>query len=159
MASLLLTKPINIDHLLKTLADLLGATRVEIDEAPALAAAPAAEPATAVAQATGAPVVSRLAAHPRLRPAIRKFAGRLDEQMVAFETAFAAQDFAEVARLAHWLKGAGGTVGYDEFTEPALKLEQAALAGNANETGAMLREVRSLAARLVAPEEPAQATA
>ena len=157
----LLTKPINIDHLLKTLADLLGATRVEIEEPPAIAAAPApaAEAAPVVALPTGAPVVSRLATHPRLRPAIRKFAGRLGEQMTAFEAAFAAKDFAELARLAHWLKGAGGTVGYDEFTEPALKLEQAALASNAEETGAMLGEVRSLASRLVAPEEPAQATA
>ncbi|MEO8004091.1 MAG: response regulator [Betaproteobacteria bacterium] len=153
----LLTKPINIDHLLKTLADLLGATRVEIDEAPAVTAGAVAEPAAVIAAPIGAPVVSRLAAHPRLGPAIRKFAGRLDEQLAAFESAFAAKDFAELARLAHWLKGAGGTVGYDEFTEPALKLEQAALAGNADETGAMLGEVRSIAARLVAPTEPVTA--
>ena len=62
-------------------------------------------------------------------------------------------DFVEIAGLAHWLKGAGGTVGYDAFTEPAMKLEQAAKDGSTAETAAMLAEVRSLAARLVAPDD------
>jgi signal transduction histidine kinase/HPt (histidine-containing phosphotransfer) domain-containing protein/ActR/RegA family two-component response regulator len=146
-----LTKPINIDQLLQTLADLLGGTRVEYKEA--APAAPSIEPAQGPAVVTGAPVVSRLAGNQRLRPAIRKFTGRLDEQMAAFEKAFAARDFAEVANLAHWLKGAAGTVGYDEFTEPAMKLEQAAKDNNAADTATMLGEVRGLAARLVAPEE------
>jgi CheY-like chemotaxis protein/HPt (histidine-containing phosphotransfer) domain-containing protein len=148
-----LTKPINIDLLLQTLADLLGATRVEHEqEVPAITATlPPQQPETV----SGAPVVSRLAGNLRLRPAIRKFAGRLDEQMNAFETAFAAQDFTEVASLAHWLKGAAGTVGYDEFTEPATQLEQAAKERNAADTALMLAQVRGLAARLAAPEEPA----
>jgi HPt (histidine-containing phosphotransfer) domain-containing protein len=154
-----LTKPINIDLLLQTLADLLGATRIEFKEPPVAAATVTAEPAPAMASAPE--IVSRLAGNVRLRPAIRKFTGRLDEQMAAFEKALAAQDFAEVANLAHWLKGAAGTVGYDEFTEPAMKLEQAAKDQSAADSELMLAEVRDLVARLVAPEDTpaAQVTA
>jgi signal transduction histidine kinase/ActR/RegA family two-component response regulator/HPt (histidine-containing phosphotransfer) domain-containing protein len=145
-----LTKPINIDQLLQTLADLLGGTRVEYkEETPVPVIALSREPTIV----SGAPVVSRLAGNQRLRPTIRKFAGRLDEQMAAFDKAFAARDFGELASLAHWLKGAAGTVGYDDFTEPAMKLEQAAKNSSAAETAMMLAEVRALAARLVAPEE------
>jgi PAS domain S-box-containing protein len=147
-----LTKPINIDQLLQTLGDLLGGTRIEYKEEIPTAAVQLPPGQVAV---SGAPVVSRLAGNLRLRPAIRKFTGRLDEQMDAFEKAFAAQNFAEVASLAHWLKGAAGTVGYDEFTEPAMKLEQAAKDRNTADTALMLAEVRGLAARLVAPEAPA----
>jgi HPt (histidine-containing phosphotransfer) domain-containing protein len=32
----------------------------------------------------------------------------------------------ELAVLAHWLKGAGGTAGFDQFTEPARQLERLA---------------------------------
>jgi signal transduction histidine kinase/HPt (histidine-containing phosphotransfer) domain-containing protein/ActR/RegA family two-component response regulator len=148
-----LTKPINIDVLLQSLGDLLGGTRVEYNQE--IPTAPAVQLPPGQAAIAGAPVVSRLAGNPRLRPAIRKFAGRLDEQMNAFEKAFAAEDFAEVASLAHWLKGAAGTVGYDEFTEPATQLEQAAKDRNATDAALMLAEVRGLAARLAAPEEPA----
>ncbi len=35
-------------------------------------------------------------------------------------------NFAELAELAHWLKGAAGTVGFHDFTEPAKRLESLA---------------------------------
>jgi len=92
----------------------------------------------------------------RLRPAIRKFGARLDEQMRAFDAALLAENFEELAQLGHWLKGAAGTVGYDDFTEPAARLEQAAKDANAAELGLALAEVHDLAARLEVPaEEPA----
>jgi HPt (histidine-containing phosphotransfer) domain-containing protein len=64
-----------------------------------------------------------------------------------------AGDFKELANLAHWLKGAGGTVGYDDFTAPARNLETFAKAGDGQGADAALREIRGLALRLVAPEE------
>jgi HPt (histidine-containing phosphotransfer) domain-containing protein len=108
----------------------------------------------------GAPVRSRLAGNRRLRPAVRKFAGRLAEQMIEFERALSAGDFAGLAQLGHWLKGAGGTVGYDEFTEPASRLEEGAKENALGEVAAAMVELRSLAARLEVPEEePALAAA
>ncbi|MEO8164247.1 MAG: Hpt domain-containing protein, partial [Betaproteobacteria bacterium] len=153
-----LTKPINIDQLLQTLANLLGGKRVEAPtQAPAGAASPAvsANPAKpAVAEQTGeftGPIVSRLAGNERLLPAVRRFAGRLREQLDALDAAARNQDFAQVANLAHWLKGAGGTVGYDAFTEPAARLEQAAKDSASAEIASTLGELNGLASRLVVP--------
>jgi CheY-like chemotaxis protein len=157
------TKPIDIDVLLGTLAEKLGGRRVQgAAPRPFASAAPAPSPALhdVVPGADGPPVVSRLANHPKLRPAIRRFAGRLDEQLTAMDAAYTAGDFKELAALAHWLKGAGGTVGYDDFTAPARNLETLAKAGDGKGAGTALREIRGLARRLVTPEEDgAQAAA
>jgi CheY-like chemotaxis protein len=156
------TKPIDIDVLLGTLAAKLGGRRVlgaPVPVAPAreepVAATPVAAPAMAAAPASSdtSPIVSRLATHPRLRAAARKFAGRLDEQLAAMELALRAGDFTELTALAHWLKGAGGTVGYDAFTVPARTLESHGKAGDAAAARAALDELHGLAKRLVVPEE------
>jgi PAS domain S-box-containing protein len=174
------TKPIDIDVLLGALAEKLGGRRVKAAAAAPWAAAPApatrttpapaaaarfAAPASSASQpipelrdvvagaAAGPPIVSRLASHPKLRPAIGRFAGRLDEQLTAMDAALTASDFKELAALAHWLKGAGGTVGYDDFTVPARNLETLAKAGDAAGAVAALQEIRGLALRLEAPAE------
>ena len=95
----------------------------------------------------------RLAPSVRLRPAIRKFAGRLDEQMIVIERAFETQALPELAQLAHWLKGAAGTVGYDDFTKPAARLEQAAKERSVEGAGSALTEIRDLVSRLETPAE------
>jgi PAS domain S-box-containing protein len=152
------TKPLDIDRLMQTLAALLGGTRVErgaSESAVASALPAAAGPALALSDE---PVRSALAHNPRLRPTIRRFAARLDEQMQAFEAAAQARDYTALASLAHWLKGAAGTVGYNDFTEPATRLEQAAHACAAIELDQSMVELRSLVARLESPqEEPAAA--
>ena len=153
------TKPIDIDVLLGTLAEKLGGRRTAAAPRPAAPApAPAAPPPIpelreVVQSAGGAPVVSRLANNPRLRTAVRRFASRLDEQLLAMEAALSAGDLTELAALAHWLKGAGGTVGYDDFTAPARNLESCAKAGDADGAVAALREIRGLAGRLVVPAD------
>jgi len=144
-----LTKPINIDELLQTVADLLGGVRVEATRTPEVEAAVV--PATTARPAT--PLVSRLAGNHRLRPAIRRFAGRLGEQMHAFEQALLAGNLEELASLSHWLKGAGGTVGYDDFTDPAARLEQAAKDNAVQDLEPIMAELRALAARLAIPED------
>jgi HPt (histidine-containing phosphotransfer) domain-containing protein len=98
------------------------------------------------------PVVSRLADRPRLRATVRQFAQRLGGNLQAMEAARQQGDLVELARLAHWLKGAGGTVGYDAFTEPAACLEQCAKAGSADQIQAVLAELNALAARMVVPK-------
>nr|MDJ0886351.1 Hpt domain-containing protein [Desulfobacterales bacterium] len=52
---------------------------------------------------------------------------------------------------AHWLKGAGGTVGFDVFTAPAAELEQLAQADNAADAGRVLEHLESLAKAIVPP--------
>jgi HPt (histidine-containing phosphotransfer) domain-containing protein len=108
------------------------------------------EPAR-VDSARGAPVVSRLADHPRLRPIVRKFALQMPERMLAIEQAWNGRDFPTLASLAHWLKGSGGTTGFDAFTAPASSLEQLAKANSEQLTGEIVAELRQLVENLVVP--------
>lgn len=50
-------------------------------------------------------------------------------KMTELLTAVRQQDFEVVAALAHWFKGSGGTCGFDQFRNPAARLEQAAKRG------------------------------
>jgi PAS domain S-box-containing protein len=149
-----MTKPIDIDALIRTLARLLGGRRVEAE---ALArveertAAPA--PAPAVADAALAPVRSRLAGQARLVPIMRKFVDRLRERLSQAEQALASGDAQELASFAHWLKGSAGSMGYDAFTEPALELEHAAKANEMERAARLFAGVRALAERMVPPQQ------
>ena len=160
-----LTKPINIDLLLQTLAKPLGGQRVKAQGPPISASAPVSPRSVPVDFPVGSksppdfspdgpPVVSRLAGHsPRMRATLATFARRLEEKLNEMDASWAQRDFKRLAELAHWLKGSGGTVGYDAFTEPAKTLEGLAKAGTADGIDATLRELHGLAGRLVVPDE------
>ena len=146
-----LTKPVDIEALLGVLGRLLGG---EFSAADALSGQSEeqdrAESASIVAEP---PIVSRyLAAGARYRPIVEKFIVKLDEQLSAIRKARDERDFDALARLAHWLKGSGGTVGFDEFTEPAKALEEAAKAENEILIDTMIEEVAGLAGRIYMPE-------
>ncbi len=149
-----LTKPIDIDKLVEVLADTLGGRRVQESGegssanvvATAAAIEPVAEPVTAEP-----PLISRLASMPRLLPAVQKFTARLDDQLNAMDVALKARDFEELAALAHWLKGAAGTVGYDAFTEPAVELEQVVKGRTETQIEAKLQQLRRLQRRIFVP--------
>ncbi len=145
------SKPINIDKFLAMMAEWLGGQPVE-RQASAAARPPApAQPESAVA---ATPIRSRLpASNARFRKIIASFIGRLDEQLQAMRTAARDNDLKTLSELAHWLKGAGGTVGFDDFTEPAAELEIAAKQGDAPRCEELIDDLASLAARLVNPEE------
>ncbi|MGI4846591.1 MAG: response regulator [Janthinobacterium lividum] len=168
------TKPIDIDVLLATLGNVLGgqqlpgqrpweqATGVAAgahDSLPAVSSTAAAQGAPGVgsrpaaAPAAASPIVSRLADRPRLHSAIRKFTARLNDQLEAMERAWERREMNELSGLAHWLKGAAGTVGYDEFTEPSAELEDCIAAGDEQRIAAALAHLRSLQARIIEPGE------
>ena len=64
------------------------------------------------------------------------------------DACFESRSFDELASLAHWLKGAAGTVGFDVFTEPAKTLEQLAKERKENDIDAALETLRDLAERI-----------
>ena len=64
---------------------------------------------------------------PELNSMVADFAERLDEKIDAFQAALKCHDFVELAKLAHWLKGTGGTIGFDVLTEEASNLEKLSL--------------------------------
>jgi HPt (histidine-containing phosphotransfer) domain-containing protein len=97
------------------------------------------------------PVISRLAINPKFKRIIINFIDKLQEQVVKLESAWKQEDWVEISELAHWLKGAAGTVGYDDFTEPASKLELFAKSQQRDLTEKMLQQVICLAKAVVPP--------
>ncbi len=143
-----LTKPIDIDKLFLTLSQYLKAESKLVDKALSLPSA-----AAPVAHEAGdtAPIRSRLADHPKLRHVAASFCVRLPGQIRLMETALAEKDFSNLSQLAHWLKGGGGSVGFDAFTEPAAQMEVAAKAGDGARCQAPLARIKNLSSRLVNP--------
>ena len=62
-------------------------------------------------------------------------------------------DLDELAQLAHWLKGSGGTAGFHEFTDLARELEQLAREGaDDTQIPIILGEIEAIAGAIVVPE-------
>ncbi len=59
------------------------------------------------------------------------FVPQLENKLKEVDLACHEGNLNEIAILAHWLKGAGGTCGFDHFTQPSEELETAAKAGEA----------------------------
>lgn len=76
------------------------------------------------------------------------FLDTLDLKLSALQKAWDSGDNAELSQLAHWLRGAGGTVGFGCFTNPAHDLESAAKEGNRSVVAESLREIQALRGRI-----------
>jgi len=79
------------------------------------------------------------------------FAGRLFEQVEAIEAAWQRRDMEELTQLAHWLKGAAGTVGFGDFTEPAQALMESAGSRQMDSVERYVRDILSLTSRIQVP--------
>jgi CheY-like chemotaxis protein/HPt (histidine-containing phosphotransfer) domain-containing protein len=155
--SAFLTKPVNLDRLLETLAEVLlpgeGDPPVEHQESRAARQdGPSPSPGpVAAAQPEGdeAPIPCSLPLEdPDFREIVEEFAVRLDEKLRAMERALSAEDYDELAALAHWLKGSGGTAGFDAFTLPAKALEGLARQRQGGPIPGAIAELRRLAGRI-----------
>jgi PAS domain S-box-containing protein len=147
-----LTKPIDLDRFMSKLAELLNAEPKQETFTESIMSESTQEPATRVEDSS--PIVSRLGANnPRFANVIARFVSRLEEQLPAMDEAFWAQDFESIAKLAHWLKGAGGTVGFDVFYEPASELESAAKAMDLLAIERQLQQIHGLAERIVIEDQ------
>jgi signal transduction histidine kinase/FixJ family two-component response regulator len=143
-----ITKPVDAESLVATVAETLARTH------------PAASPSAGV-PAGGPSLFSRLPTEdPDFREIVEEFVVRLREQLAAMQRARDAEDFPELARLAHWLKGAGGTAGFPAFTQPATHLATLVRNGQKDRLEAALAELSELAGRIVVhPAETAAAHA
>ena len=144
-----LTKPVDIDVLLHQVALLLGGTVEETMPAELLPSVFSELREEAPAEG---PIRSRFASNAKLVPIVRKFAARLDEQLEQARIALRDGNLAEVERLAHWLAGAAGTVGYDAFTAPARELEATAKENDAPAVELVLQRLFQMAGQLELPE-------
>ena len=80
-----------------------------------------------------------------------KFLPRLESQLVAMDEAVEQQNYEELAALAHWLKGSGGTVGFGIFTKPAAKMETGAKENDMETVSKCLLEIKDYASKIVVP--------
>ncbi|MES2793086.1 MAG: ATP-binding protein [Planctomycetota bacterium] len=85
---------------------------------------------------------------PQLHRIIDRFVTTLPKKIVEMKSAQVAGQWEELADLAHWLKGAGGTVGFDCLTAPAAELEQHAKLKDNIKVKCVLDDLSSLAARI-----------
>ncbi|MEO0964604.1 MAG: Hpt domain-containing protein [Planctomycetota bacterium] len=83
---------------------------------------------------------------PDLRSIVERWVDSLTQKTQEMRSAADASDLETLASLAHWLKGSGGTAGYDDFTDPARRLEKAARAGQLGDVEASLSEIERLGA-------------
>ncbi|CAN5214353.1 ATP-binding protein [soil metagenome] len=122
-----LTKPIDVDLLLRELGSRLGGQAFELEDPQAQVQTQLQAPHKISPSLGPTAIVSRLAGHPKLGRIIARFVDQLPQKLVQMDAATGIADMAELAALAHWLKGAGGSMGYDDLFEPARLLEEAAL--------------------------------
>ena len=69
------------------------------------------------------------------------------------ETAWENKDMEELETFAHWLKGAAGTLGFDDFTEPATRLEKYTVSVMTEQVGQSVEHIRCLAEAVILPEQ------
>ena len=137
-----LTKPIDMNTLVKAVAQALPRA-----VAPAHPTVPLAPVAT-----EQEPLISSLAAlDPTFNEIVEEFVVCLGKKLAEMRQAFDERDGKALMQLAHWLKGAGGSVGFAPFTAPAGALEKSAAAGRWSDVEPLLRTLEAIAARIALP--------
>jgi PAS domain S-box-containing protein len=144
-------KPIEVDALLRTVAEVTGSSMTH-------AAAPQHPKNSADEAPTGLFDRSALRStlpidDPDFREVVVEFSHRLQEQLGAMQRAWEERELAQLASLAHWLKGSGGSAGFNAFTEPARKLEELAHQARLDEIGRAIAELSELASHVEVPGE------
>ncbi|MEM7784952.1 MAG: ATP-binding protein, partial [Planctomycetota bacterium] len=99
------------------------------------------------------PIVSELPADDvEFVEIIVEFSNTLNQKLKEMDQLLQDSDFEGLSRLAHWLKGAGGTCGYREFYEPAADLEKFARDQQSIEAENALCQLHQLKGRIQLPE-------
>jgi signal transduction histidine kinase/HPt (histidine-containing phosphotransfer) domain-containing protein/ActR/RegA family two-component response regulator len=89
------------------------------------------------------------------REIVIEFIDRLDDQMQQLHNAAAADDLGTIEKVAHMIKGSGGSAGFPAFTNPANQLMLLARSGESSGVDALIDELGSLVSRLDRPDTPA----
>lgn len=88
---------------------------------------------------------------PEFQQIVDEFIEKLRGQMAKVSEAWLRGDLAELASLAHWIRGSGGTAGFAALTEPARLLEQAAREHRLDESAAAISQLQYVSARIAGP--------
>jgi CheY-like chemotaxis protein/HPt (histidine-containing phosphotransfer) domain-containing protein len=138
-----LAKPIDVDQLINVVQEILRANDGALTEK-----GPQTSPDVR-------PLTSTLPADdPEFHAIVAEFRDCLAGQLDSMRRALEVGDFNELGRLAHWLKGTGGTVGFTVLSQQAIRLQQFAEQQSAVAIVAALADLESTAARILV--EPAK---
>ena len=100
-----------------------------------------------------APIVSELPLEdPEFLEIVVGFVDKLQTEVEELQRVWQRRDLEEVARISHWLKGAAGTMGFREFTEPGIRLMQQAREERTEEIESTIREISAMVAAIELPE-------
>ncbi len=130
-----LAKPIDRVRLIETVARWAAGTPA------APAEAPEAAPAAAAPSSTIVPIVSSFCDDPDLSEIIAQFVAGLPQQLAAMRESLAHNHLPELTRLAHQLKGAGGSYGYACLSEIGAQIESQAKSGDTEAATLSLRRL------------------
>jgi len=162
-----LSKPIELDRFMALMGEQLGGRQVPAapDAGPVPGSAADIEKSSAPevsgetllgqahqAPAHGEPVTSSLASMPQFHKIIEKFIHKLKSELARAQATLESGNLEELALIAHWLKGSAGTVGFNDFTVPAAKLEQMAHDSQKAPAAEMLDQIRQLSDAIVLPD-------
>jgi CheY-like chemotaxis protein/HPt (histidine-containing phosphotransfer) domain-containing protein len=101
---------------------------------------------------SASPLVCRLPLDdPEFREIAAEFANSLRGKLEDMRRAWQSRNVAEVARIAHWVKGSGGTAGYPAFTQPAQHLEMLIKSQRQDQIEAAIGKLEALAQRISLP--------
>ena len=144
-----LTKPVEINTLLEAAFRWLAAEKKNTAEADSATGDDSpmnevVEPETPTSNESSSIVSSLPTDDPEFLAIILDYIDKLSEQVSAMDRSCEEQDFETLARLAHWLRGSGGTAGFDLLTKPAERLEQAALKHLEDGAAAVIDELKTL---------------
>ena len=130
-----LPKPINRRQLIRTVAEYANRTLPEKKEISEMFQGQL-DPENAMA--------SQYGDDPEIAMILGDFVGRLDGQVEAMQRAYAGGAYQDLQRLAHRLKGAGGSYGYPQLTDATKILEDAAKTKNSQAAAAALNTVATM---------------
>ncbi len=97
------------------------------------------------------PIYSTLPEGEDFREIILDFIPQIETKLQEMDVAISNRSFDDLSKLAHWLKGAGGTCGFSDLFQPSLELENAALARDEEACKICLELLVSLAQRIIVP--------
>ena len=135
-----LAKPVNMDELVRSVRMAVGQVAVSTSASATTTQAPA-QAAGPVAQKYHSTLPTD---DPEIREVVSEFIDSIDQRLDAMSAALESNDLDELARLAHALKGSGGTAGFNCFTDPAARIEKLAKARQPDEIETAFREIRTL---------------
>ncbi|MBA4107510.1 MAG: hypothetical protein C0485_17370 [Pirellula sp.] len=133
-----LSKPVNVDELTQAVEDAVGfGARCRINAKT--------EKEKKIKRALAGPIRSSLPTEDdMLREIVAEFVESIPARLDAMERALASEDYEELQRHVHGLKGSGGTAGFTCLSEISAELETFAAKGSGDQAAALLNELREM---------------